>query len=323
MEKALFDVVGIGCSAVDYLGIAPYYPQPDVKLELLELSQQGGGPVATALVTLARLGARAGYIGKVGDDSLGQFIVREFRKEGVNTDYTIIHKGGSARFAFIVVDRERGTRTIFWSQKGVEPLRPEEVDRRAVLSARILHIDEYEPEAAAAAAVWAKEAGIRVVLDAERVSPTTRKLVESADVVIVPRDFALHLTGRANIESAGEAIYSDHGGIVVMTAGSEGAFCVSDSSKFFQPAFPVDVVDTTGAGDVFHGAFIYGLLQGWDTKEIVEFACAVAAMKCRKLGGRAGIPTLKEVYEFLSERGGGVWKGRVGGDNSGSNRLEN
>ncbi|UCF57587.1 MAG: hypothetical protein JSW15_03730 [Deltaproteobacteria bacterium] len=311
MREALFDVVGIGLSSVDYLGIVPYYPQADVKLQLLELSQQGGGPVATALVTLARLGARTSYIGSVGDDALGRFVIEEFRKEGVNTDYTVIQKGGSAILTFIVVEKDTGIRTIFWSKKGVDPLRLEKVDRDAVISARFLHVDEYEPEVAVAAAGWAKQSGIKVVLDAERVSPTTKKLVELADFVIVPKDVALQLTQKRDVESAGEAIYSDHGGVVVVTAGNEGAFYVSESHKCFQSAFHVSVVDTTGAGDVFHGAFIYGLLQGWNGGQTTEFACAVAALKCKKLGGRAGIPTLRETINFLSEQSGGVWKDRV------------
>jgi sugar/nucleoside kinase (ribokinase family) len=312
LREVLFDVVGIGLSSVDYLGIVPYYPKADVKLELLELSQQGGGPVATALVTLARLGARATYIGKVGDDALGQFVMQEFRRESVNTDYTVIQKGGSAILTFIVVEKDTGIRTIFWSKKGVEPLRIEEVDRNVVTSARLLHIDEYEPEVAVVATEWARQSGIKVVLDAERVSSTTKKLVDLADYVIIPKHVALELAHSTDLESAGEAIYSDHGGVVVVTAGNQGAFYVSESQKHLQPAFRVPVVDTTGAGDVFHGAFVYGLLQNWNGGQTTEFACAVAALKCRKLGGRAGIPTLKETIDFLSKHSGGVWKDRVG-----------
>jgi ribokinase len=305
--KTKFDVVGIGCSAVDYLGIVPKFPEPDVKMQMLDLTQQGGGLAATAMVTVSRLGARAAYVGKIGDDAFGRFIIGELEKEGVSAEHCVIERGGSARFAFIVVDREKGTRTILWSQKGVSALTERELDRVSVLSTRVLLVDEHEPEASLAAAASARKAGIRVVLDAERVSPVTRRLVKLADTVIVPAHFAFELTGEREVERAGDRMRRELGGTVVLTAGVKGSFYTDGAERFHQPAFDVDVVDTTGAGDVFHGAFAFALLHDWTARERAEFASAVAALKCRKLGGRAGIPSLEETLAFLSERSGGIW----------------
>lgn len=308
--KRKFDVVGIGCSAVDYLGVVPRFPEPDVKMQMLDLTRQGGGLAATAMVTVSRLGARAAYVGKIGDDAFGRFIVEELEKEGVSAEHCVIERGGSARFAFIIVDREKGTRTILWSQKGVAALTERELDWASVLSTRVLLVDEHEPEASLAAAASARKAGIRVVLDAEKVDAVTSALVKLADTVIVPAHFAFELTGERAVERAADSMRREGGGTVVITAGAGGSYYADGTERFHQPAFGVDVVDTTGAGDVFHGAFAFALLHDWTARERAEFASAVAALKCRKLGGRAGIPSLAETLAFLSERCGGMWKQR-------------
>lgn len=299
MAKAKFDVVGVGCCAVDYLGIVPHYPELDVKMELMEFSKQGGGPVGTALVTLARLGACVSYIGKVGDDEFGQFLKSEFEKEGVDTKNIVIEKGASCRFAFIIVDKKTGKRTIVWSQNHISSLCPQEITRKSVTSGRFLHVDQYEIDAAILAARWAKEAGMKVVFDAEFVGRGVRKLLKFTDILITSEDFAESWTGESDFEKAAQKLYKYQGGIVVVTGGDKGCVCISDDCIIKKPAFRVKVKDTTGAGDVFHGAFIYGLLQDWELDKTAEFSCAVAALKCRELGGRAGIPRLNEVKRFL------------------------
>jgi ribokinase len=308
--KTKFDVVGIGCAAVDFLGVVPRYPEPDVKMQMLDLTQQGGGLAATAMVAVSRLGARAAYVGKIGDDAFGRFVIGELEREGVSAEHCVIERGGSARFAFIVVDRERGTRTILWSQKGVAALTERELDWTSVLSTRVLLVDEHEPEASIAAARASRRAGIRVILDAEKVDAVNKELVKLADTVIVPANFAYELTGERSVGRAADRMQRELGGTVVITSGAEGSFYTDGAERFHQPAFGVEVVDTTGAGDVFHGAFAFAFLHDWTARERSEFASAVAALKCRKLGGRAGIPSLAETLAFLSERSGGVWARR-------------
>ncbi len=295
-----FEVIGVGNCAADFLGIVPHYPSLDERLRMLELLRQGGGEVATALVTLSRLGVRTSFIGKIGDDEIGKFIVAEFEKEKVDTSRIVMDKGGSSTFAFIIIDKESGKRTILW-HKAVKPLKPEELDKEFVLSARILHLDQHEPEAAIEAAHWFKEASKTVVLDIDAINSQLEKLVRLVDVLIGSEVFAKNFTKNSDYFEAAEKITSLGPKIVVITLGDRGCLCKSGEDAFIQPAFEVDVVDTTGCGDVFHGAFIYGLLQNWDLRKIATFSNAVAAMKCTKVGGRTGIPTRYEVDKFLKK----------------------
>lgn len=297
-----FDVVGVGYSSVDYLGIVDEYPPPaDVKMPMSQFTKQGGGPVATALVALSRLGARTAFVGKMGDDEFGSFMKSQLEKEKVDISQIVTEPGASSQFAFIIVDQATGRRTILWSQSDVPPLRASEMDREFVTSARILHLDGLQMEAGLAAARWAKEADITVVLDGDTIRPGIDELIELTDVLIASRDFAVKLTGEDNPEEAVYKMRSLGPEIVGITLGADGCILSWETTIIREPALKVDAVDTTGAGDVFHGAFIYGLLRNWPLKETTEFANAVAAMKCRKLGGRAGIPTLDEAMAFLKE----------------------
>ncbi|MDO8684047.1 MAG: PfkB family carbohydrate kinase [Armatimonadota bacterium] len=296
-----FDVIGLGYSAIDYLGVVPFYPGLDDKVQMLDFSKQGGGPVATAMVTLARLGAKAAYIGKVGDDDFGQFILDQMKIEGVDTRGAVVCPGESSRFSFIIVDKDTGKRTIIWKTME-KPLRVDEIDRDLILSGKILHLDGHERETSLAAANWANEAGIPVSLDAGSVRPGIDELIEHVDVLVTSRRFAIDYTGETDPMAAARKMLRGRTRINAVTSGEEGCACTDGEDEFHIPAFEVNVVDTTGAGDVFHGAFIYGLLQKWGLRQIAEFASAVAAIKCAKLGGRAGIPTLPEALAFIEKR---------------------
>ena len=297
-EKKMFDVIGLGASACDFLGVVPHYPAIDERLRMLEIHRQGGGEAATALVTLSRLGIKTSFVGKIGDDEMGRFIINEFKKENVDTSHIVVEKGGSSIFAFSIVDKETGKRTILW-HKRMKPLAPDEMNEEFMLSAKILHVDQHEPEAAIVAARWFKVAGRTVVLDIDSIDSRLQMLVRSADVVIGSEVFAKNFASGDDYFEAAENVSSFGPETVVFTLGEKGCLCRSKGDAFMQPAFEVDVVDTTGSGDVFHGAFIYGILQNWDLRKIAEFSNAVAAMKCRRIGGRAGIPTRKEVDKFL------------------------
>ena len=297
-----FDVVGLGCSALDYLGVVPRRPRVDEKIEMSDFTRQGGGPMATALVTLSRLGSSTSYIGKVGDDEAGKFILKEFEKEGVDTSGVIVEKDTSSLFAFCVVEKNTGKRTIFWHSGTCSELAPKELNKQLILSAKFLHLDSHEIRAAIQAAKWAKAEKIKIVLDPDLNPPEMEKLLRLTDILIAPSDFARDFTGEEDYSKTAEKLFSLGPEVVVITLGEEGCLCKSREGVFVKPAFKVNVVDTTGAGDVFHGAFIYGLLRGWDLKKTAEFSNAVSAIKCMKLGGRAGIPTLEQVKEFLASR---------------------
>ena len=300
-----FDVIGVGACAVDYLGIVPEFPGQDTKNRMSQFIRQGGGPVSTALVALSRLGASASYVGKFGDDELSRFALDAFEKEGVDTSHVIKEEGAGPTFAFVIVDEENGSRTILWTDEQVSQLRPDDFDKEVIASARVLLVDEYYFDNALAASSIAREAGgVQVVLDAERPdTPGMDKLVRNTDVLIVPKEFAVGFEGIGDIESSAEVLLSRGPRVVVVTLGAKGSFCRTADESFHTPAFRVEVVDTTGCGDVFHGGFIYGLLHNWPLRITAEFASAVSALKCRALGGRAGTPTLDEMKEFLAERG--------------------
>ena len=296
-----FDVIGIGSCAVDLLGTVPSFPKPDTKNKMIRFIQQGGGPVATALVTLARLGAKVSFVGKLGDNGFSRFAVNEFIQEGVDTSSIVKEKKAGPYFAFIVVDEEKGSRTICWTDQMVCRLKKEELSRDFIASCHILHLDEYDLSAALLAAKWAKEEGIKIVLDAE--TPQKKELlslIKLIDFLIVPEEFALGFSSAGDVEKAIEFFLKQGPEVVVITQGKRGCLTGTNKKRFFQPAFNnVSVVDTTGCGDVFHGGFIYGLLKDWPIEVVSEFASAVAAIKCEKLGGRAGCPSFERVRDFL------------------------
>jgi len=276
------------------------YPPIDTKTDTLNFSEQGGGPTATALVTLARLGALTLFVGKVGDDTRGLLIVEQLEAEGVDVSQVRVEKDKSSRLSFSIVERKTGKRTIVSAVGSASPLAPEDLDRKTITSGRILHVDGHQMEAATHAAKWAREAGAKVILDAGSVRPGMEVLVKLADYVVASETFALDFTSECCVREAARKLYRPGLAAVVVTMGGKGGFCVSDGGEFTYPAFTVEVVDTTGAGDVFHGAFDYGILRGWDLEEVVRFSSAVAALKCRELGGRAGIPSLMQVRRFLT-----------------------
>jgi ribokinase len=295
------DVVGQGICSVDYLSRLPRYPRLDEKTELLEFSMQGGGPVPTALVALARLGASCSYIGRVGDDTGGRFVRDGLEQEGIDCSGLVVSPGARTPRAFVWIDDPTGMKSIAADRTGIEDLDPEELSQERAASGRYLLIDGKESRAAIAMARWARRAGAEVVLDVGSPRKRTEELLEVTDYLVVSESFA-HRSGPGDPLEAARALHALGPPVVVVTLGPGGCVCVSAEGSFRQPAFDVPVVDTTGSGDVFHGGFIYGLLCGLDLPAAVRFASAAAALKCRHLGGRAGVPTLAQVEEFLCRR---------------------
>ena len=296
------EVIGLGNCAADFLAIVSHYPKLDERIRISQLQRQGGGEVAIALAALSRLGISASFIGKIGDDDLGVFIRNEFSEEGVDISHLIIEKNKNSLFAFCVVDKKSAKRTIFWD-KETSPIREEELDKDFITSARILHLDEYEAKASLVAAKWARESGMRIVLDIDKFNAQSEELIKASDILIGSENFARYFDSRDNSKAA-EKILLLGPEIVVITLGNKGCLCKSKNKCFVHSPFKVKVVDTTGAGDAFHGAFIYGMLKKWNLEKIAEFSNAVAAINCTKLGGRSGLPNLKEVNKFLDEKRG-------------------
>lgn len=309
-----FDCIGFGMNAVDYLSILDPYPDLDEKVEVIESSIQGGGPVPTAMVTLAKLGAKVAYIGKIGDDPEGKFVKTELEKEGVNTDYLIIDKESKTARAFIWVDKKTGKRTVALDKTQLNDTKISELKFLNSVSTGFLHIDARELEVNVFLAKWAKKLGAKASLDVGSLRSGVESVFPFVDHLIVSKRFACGITKLPDPFSACKELMKIrriHGKgfeTVVVTIGEDGYICGSprgftpsgnEDKIFHSPGFPVKVVDTTGAGDVFHGAFIYGLLKKWNLKKTAQFANACASMKCRKLGGRAGIPNFDEVTAFM------------------------
>ena len=294
-----FDVVGVGYCNVDYLGIVTRYPRIDEKTRLEEFVRQGGGVTATAMATVGRLGGRARLITKVGDDDFGRFSIDELVKDGVDVSRILVEPDKASQFSFIAVSKRSGKRTIFWSPSDIL-MNADEIQRDDILDAKVLHVDAHHPNAALQASIWAKEARIPVVMDAGTLRDGSIEIAEHTSHLITSRLFARQYTGTNDPEKSVKSMLAGRQ-FAAVTLGKDGCVYATADGVFHQPAFKVKVVDTTGAGDVFHGAFSFGLSQEWDVHRIIIFASAVAALKCTKLGGRAGIPTFDEASAFLNE----------------------
>jgi sulfofructose kinase len=228
----------------------------------------------------------------LGNDSYGAKISAELEHEGVATAGIQVY-AGSSHVAFALAEPGRDRRTIFWhNNPGV--INSLVLDEHLLRSARGLLLDTHLGETAIKAARLANEAGMIVMLDAERLREHTLELLPFCNVQIVSENFARQVTNEEDRFAAARALHKRYGQLVVVTGGSDGSWLVGRGEAFHCPAFAIEAVDTTGAGDVFHGAFMYGLLQGWELPFVTRFASATAALKCRALGGRAGIPRLEE-----------------------------
>ncbi len=302
MTQKRFDAVGIGLNSADQFCVVREYPTANTKSGILEMARAGGGQAATAMAALARLGMRAAYIGAVGDDEAGAFSLASLESEGVNVEGVVTQKGRASQFALIIVQREgdveeKGARTILWRRE--VSLAPEDVREEVVRAGRALHLDGHHVEAEIAAARWAREEGAPVFLDAERAPEGIEGLIGLTDYLMAAEDFPALFTGVSDHRESLSLLHAMGPRVVGVTLGARGALAY-DGTRFYEsPGFHVDVLDTTGAGDAFHGAFLYGVLRKMGLEDTLRFANAVAAMNCTALGGRAALPRLSEVEAFL------------------------
>jgi ribokinase len=292
------------------LGVVPRYPKKDTKTELTTVSLQGGGPTATAIAAAATLGASTRFVGKVADDDFGRFAIRSLEGLGVDVRGVVYSTGSLSPLSFIAVDGEDGSRTIFHTSGDNDPLSPDEIRWTVLDGASCLLVDGHQPAAQLAAARRCRERGIPVILDAGSPRDGLDQLVAHSDVLIASERFAADVAPRGELEDTVRGLAALGPTTVVVTLGDSGSVGVStdgrrpkDSGELpplvRQAAFPVTAVDTTGAGDVFHGAFAVALTAGDPFERCLRFASAAASLKCRTLGGRAGLPTPYEVTRLL------------------------
>ena len=305
-----YDVAGLGLNAVDHLCVVPHFPQFDSKLKMLDFSRQGGGQAATAMVTCQRLDLKTRYLGKVGDDAFGEYSRHCLEAEGVTIEGVVTVSGVRNQFAFILIDTSPGERTIIWDRDQRLVMLPADVSRELVCSAKVLLVDGHDAGAAVQAARFAKEAGAVVVMDAERISDQTPELVSLVDVIIGERSFPERFTGLTDMKEALVTLAGKGPRLAGVTLGKKGALVFCNGTFFHSPAYEVCCRDTTGAGDVFHAAFIRALFEDWDLMRCLDFSNAVAALKCRELGGRAALPSFEEIVDFMAHsqcRSTGGW----------------
>lgn len=284
------DVVGLGLNAMDTICVVPQFPKPNTKIHMREVRIEPGGQVATALATCTRLGLRGRYIGSVGNDDWGKAQLASLRAENLDLHVREV-EGASSQIAIILLEEGIGERTILWRHDPLLRYPPEQLRREMIRGGRVLHLDGCDSAAAIQAARWAKEDGMPVVIDIDELyDESTHELLRLVDYLIAGSDFAQDPQELADRYGCP---------VVGITRGAEGAVFLERGRLIQSPAFKVPVADTTGAGDVFHGGFIYGLLQGWALDDVIRFAHAVAAMKCMHIGARRGIPTVSQVQEFL------------------------
>ena len=262
-----------------------------------------GGQIATALVTCAKLGWTTRYVGSFGDDELGAVSRDSLTKEGVDVSAARIVGGATNQFAVIVVDARSGERTVLWDRHPALIMEPGDVPQEAVTSGRMLIVDCHETAAATQAARYARDAAIPTVLDVEKVRPGISGLLQQIDVIIAAQDFPTALTGHEDLGRALEAMVHQFAvPVVCVTLGKEGSLAGCGGREIRTPAFPVDCVDSTGAGDVFRGAFVAGCLRSPNgyIEDVLSYANAAAALSCRALGARAGIPQPDEIERLLA-----------------------
>lgn len=298
------DVLSVGLNSIDLLAEVDGHPAANSKHRLRALTERPGGQAATAAVALARLGARVGYVGRIGDDRYGREGLASLRGEGVDVSHVVTVPGATSQFAVILVDRQTGTRTVLWHRHPGLTMAPEDVPEALVASTRVLHVDCHEVAAVTAAAEAARAAGTRTVIDVETVRPGTDRLLRSIDVVIAAESFPGEMTGRRDLGAALAALQAECGApVVCVTLGEEGSLCRVADREIRTPAFRVEVVDSTGAGDVFRAGFIAAWLHNGPAgtvEDALRWANAVAALKCRGLGARTTTPTLTELRTFLA-----------------------
>lgn len=307
------DVVGVGANSVDYVYCLPQFPQPDSTAAKLRIGRHlvsPGGQTTTALCTCAAMGLRTAYIGTISSDTNGVRMREELTRRGVDISHATI-RDGTNPYAVILIDEREGERVVLWDRDPAMRLDARDIDPLAIRGARLLHVDDVDEEAAIYAATIGREAGIPVTSDIERVGTRTEALVAAVTIPIFAEHVLEELTGEKDFErglrevagptlggtslAPGPALRTRGERMACVTLGARGAMLLAGDTIYTAPGYKVDVVDTTGAGDVFRGGFITALLRGDSPEEILRFANAAAAASCTKLGAIASVPSLGDV----------------------------
>lgn len=300
MEK----IIGIGANVFDTLYNVSSYPAEDTKTRATASKTAGGGPVATGLVTAAKLGANTAYVGVLSDDNAGKFLKEDFEKYGVQTDLINVLSGYRSFASVLWLCADKATRTCVYDRGDLPALVLNDAQKQAVKDAALLMVDGNEMDAAVAAAKIARESGTKVLYDCGGLYEGVEKLLAQTDIMIPSEEFSLGHTGCATVKEAAKKLYETyHPQVVVITSGKQGGILYDGKAITHYPAFSVKAVDTNGAGDVFHGAFAAAVTMGYSYLKCCYFASAVSAIKCTGVGARESSPDLETTKKFLKENG--------------------
>lgn len=295
------DVLGVGTNSVDTVLTVPHLPEADgtwSKVHVTRRDVRLGGQTATCLATCARFGLRASYMGVFGNDDGARHMRQELTARQIDLRFST-SRAAPNHYAVILVDERSGDRLVLWGRDAALALTPEHISTDAITSARVVHVDDVDIDAAIYAARLARAAGVPVTSDIDRFSDRTPDLVRSVTVPVFASHVPEELTGERDHERALRKLRRDHDGLLCVTLGARGAAALDGDRFVHEPGFSVDAVDTTGAGDVFRGGLIYGLLLGWPIERILRFANAAAGTSCTRAGALDGVPSLDEVQQRL------------------------
>lgn len=305
MDNKELDIIGLGDPNMDLIVELEKLPETNTNMRMYEYCFQGGGNVATAVAASGMLGLKSAIVGIVGDDLLAQNAVEDFAYNHVDTSHLVVRENTRSNFCLCVTERYNQGKEFISKPGSFSLLTPEDLDEAFIKSAKVLHIGLFNP-AVEQACKWIHEAGGKVSIDAAYYRPDIYENYQNIDIFIASETYYRELCADkgfdpADYEPAMRYVQQHGPETVIFTFGSEGCRGVWKDQYFALPAFQVDVVDSTGAGDVFHGAYIYAYLQGWEAEKCARFSSAVSAIKCTRLGGRAGIPDLPTVERFLRD----------------------
>ncbi|WP_321476721.1 PfkB family carbohydrate kinase [uncultured Paludibaculum sp.] len=296
-----FDVVGVGLNATDTMIVIPHFPAYGGKVPFLDEMFSPGGQVASAMVCCSALGLKAKYIGTIGDDQRGDIQWQSLEGSGVNLDHVQRRVNCPNQSAYILIDQTTGERTVFWSRSDCLRLEPDEITPEMITCARLLHIDGHDTPAVAHAARIARQHGIPVTVDVDTLYKGFENVLPNVDYLITSSEFPERWTGEADPMKALTLLQDSFGmKVAAMTLGAHGALARVGGRFVYSPAFVVNCLDTTGAGDVFHGAFCYSVVKGFEIGEALEFANAMAALNCTAMGARGGISPESEARALIA-----------------------
>lgn len=302
------DIIGLGEVVIDWVAEIPHFPRPDEKVDALTENYFPGGVTANFLVAIARLGGRCGFIGAVGDDSYGDYLIKDFKQENINTTFTLKKKGKKTPINFIFI--AKGEKTIIQSPHMQKTkINLTDLDQQYIINSKVLHTTMIHPEIAGRAITMAKRNEVRVTIDlesqiAKRGWNSLREMILNADILIPNKEGAKLITKCEKIDEAAKFFVEKGVPIVIITLGRDGVLITTEKYQKKIPAFKVgNVIDTTGAGDTFNGAFSYAYwIKKWDLERSCKYANAAAALKIQKLGARTGMPNERMVINFLKRQ---------------------